>query len=75
MIAQDRLCLECLKREILGKPWTVYLCRECYTANLRKALDNDGTSGTATLTEKDLRDCFERENGYPLDNDGDDHGR
>jgi len=23
-------------------------------------------SGTATLTEKDLRDCFERENGYPL---------
>lgn len=28
--------------------------------------------GSRTLTEKDLRDCFERENGYPLPehNDG-----
>lgn len=43
---------------------------------LAKAMDNlrrvqeakhsDGNAGTATLTEKVLRDCFERENGYPL---------
>lgn len=32
--------------------------------------------GAATLTEKDLRDCFERENGYPLpaQDDGSDGG-
>lgn len=31
--------------------------------NARQAARNDGT---ATVTEKDLRHCFERENGYPL---------
>lgn len=35
----------------------------------------DRTASAATLTEKDLRDCFERENGYPLPDhsDGDPH--
>jgi hypothetical protein len=26
----DRLCIRCQKGEIMGKPYTVYVCWECY---------------------------------------------
>jgi hypothetical protein len=37
-IAQDRLCLCCEKRPIIGKPYSVYVCRECY---LHGSLDDN----------------------------------
>lgn len=41
-IAQDRLCLCCEKAPIIGKPYSVYVCQECY---LHGPLDDFDTVG------------------------------
>lgn len=41
-IPQDRLCLCCEKAPIIGKPYSVYVCRDCY---LHGPLDDYDTVG------------------------------
>lgn len=39
-LTQENVCLHCLDRPIVGKPWSVYFCRECYDQATRSyALD------------------------------------